>query len=214
MTPVVSVCIASYNHARFLPRCLESILAQTYQDFNIVVVDDGSTDNSCEILESFQRQYPEKIQYSFHPNHANSGYVKTTNAAIRASSGKYIAFIGSDDVWYPHKLAVQMAFFERQPDVSFVYSYAQYIDEQGNDLPEICGVDITTADNPTGQMIFSCHMPAMTVVAQKECLEKLGLFDEKLIYSDWDLMVRLTATTRGGFIAEPLAQYRLHGSNL
>lgn len=214
MMPNVSVCIASYNHGKYLSRCLDSILSQTYQDFEIVLVDDGSTDNSHEILLDYQARYPEKIRYTWHPNHENKGISITTNLAIEESKGRYIAFIGSDDMWRADKLEMQISILESSPDLGMVYSYAVFIDEQDNPLSGLVGTDITHDPNPTGRMIQACHQPAMTVVIRRDLLEKIGLFEESLITSDWDLMIRFFAHEKAGFIAQPLAGYRIHQSNL
>lgn len=211
---VVSVCIASFNHARFLPRCLDSILAQTFQDLEIVVVDDGSTDNSHEILLDYQQRYPDKILYFWHPQHANKGISVTSNKSILESHGKYIAFIGSDDVWRADKLELQIALMERSPELGMVYSYATFIDKEDQPMQGLVGSDITHNQNPTGQMLRSCHQPAMTVVMRRDLLDQIGLFDETLISSDWDLMIRFFAHGKAGFIEQSLANYRLHHSNL
>jgi hypothetical protein len=212
--PVVSICIATYNHAGFLPRCLDSILAQTFQDFEMVIVNDGSTDNTHQILMDYQERYPEKVRYFWHPGFANKGISATTNRAIQEARGKYIAFIGSDDTWHPEKLELQVALLEQHPEYGYVYSYAELIDEWDHVLPGLYGVDITHDSNPTGRMIIFCHQPAMTVVLKRNCLDEIEWFDESLVYGDWDLMLRLTALWPAGFIDRPLACYRLHGKNI
>jgi glycosyltransferase involved in cell wall biosynthesis len=183
--PVVSICIATYNHAGFLPRCLDSILAQTFQDFEMVIVNDGSTDNTHQILMDYQERYPEKVRYFWHPGFANKGISATTNRAIQEASGKYIAFIGSDDTWHPEKLELQVALLEQHPEYGYVYSYAELIDEWDHVLPGLYGVDITHDSNPTGRMIIFCHQPAMTVVLKRNCLDEIEWFDESLVYGDW-----------------------------
>ena len=90
-SPLASVFIPTYNHARYLPQCLDSILGQTFKDFEIVVADDGSTDNSLEILNDYQRRFPAKIHYHWHSGHANKGVSATSNLAITKSLGKYLA---------------------------------------------------------------------------------------------------------------------------
>jgi glycosyltransferase involved in cell wall biosynthesis len=210
----VSVCIASYNHARYLSRCLDSILAQTFQDYKIVVVDDGSQDHSLEILDEYQKRFPEKIRFYCHPGNSNRGISYTTNTTIRLSDGEYIATIGSDDLWYPEKLELQVALLEQHPEFGYVYSYADFIDQDDHPLPGRYGVDITQDPNPVGQMILSCHQPAMTVLFRRDFLNKIEWFDETLIYSDWDLMLRMTALWPAGFTDRPLAKYRIHGKNI
>jgi glycosyltransferase involved in cell wall biosynthesis len=212
--PKVSVFIASYNHARYLPECLDSILAQTYTDFEIVIVDDGSTDGSTAILEDYQRRYPEKIRYSWHPEHGNWGVSRTSNDAIQKSRGEYLAWTGSDDAWYPDKLYRQVEQLDNDLALGAVYSHARFMDGDGQELPNLAGSDICSGPNPMEQIIQSCHPPAMTVVFRRQCLDEVGLFDEKLIYSDWDLMIRVFSSWKVGFIDQPLAKYRIHNNNL
>ena len=213
-SPKVGVFIASYNHAQFLPECLDSILAQTYQNFEIVIVDDGSTDKSHEILTDYQRCFPEKIYYFWHSGHRNKGISASCNLAISKARGEYLAWIGSDDVWYPDKLMQQVAFLDNNPRFGLVYSHAHFINETGDILPGLAGVDVTHDSNPLGRMIQYCHPPAMTVVIRRDCLEDVGLFDENLIYSDWDLMIRVFARWEAGFLNSALAKYRIHNRNV
>ena len=212
--PRVSVFIASYNHARFLPQCLDSILRQSYQDFEIVVADDGSTDNTDEILTDYQRRFPDKIRYLWHPGHKNRGISATSNLALANTTGEYLAWTGSDDVWYADKLERQVAQLDANPDQGFVYSYADLIDTSGNRLPGLYGTDITADPDPTAWMIQYCHPPAMTVVIRRRCLDEVGLFDESLVYSDWELWIRMLARWKAGFLDQVTAMYRIHGSNV
>ena len=213
--PKVSVFIPTYNRAHYLPQCLDSILAQTYQNFEIVIVDDGSSDNSLEILMDYQRRFPDKIYYYWHPGHANKGIAATSNLAILKSRGKYLAWTGSDDMWYPEKLELQVAQLEHDPRLGVVYSYADFIDGNGRKLPGRAGRDITSDPNPVGQLLQYCHLPAMTTVIRRDCLEDVGLCDETLqICEDWDLWIRVFSRWTVGFIDRSLAQYRIHTNNL
>lgn len=213
-SPRVSVFLAAYNHARFLPECLDSILAQTYRDFEIVVVDDGSGDDSHEILTDYQRRFSERIHYLWHPGHVRRGISASCNLALAHARGEYLAWIGSDDLWYPETLARQVARLDAYPDQGLVYGYAHFIDTSGNLLPGLYGVDISRDQNPIARMIQSCHPPAMTVMVRRECLERVGLFDETLVCSDWELWLRVLAHWKPGFVSEALARYRIHGRNV
>src|SRR5512136_490019 len=105
---LVSVCITSYNHARYLPQTIDSVLAQTWQNLEIIIVDDGSADNSHELLLDYQQQHPDKIRYYWHAGHANRGISASCNLALEKAQGEYFAWLGSDDYWLPHKLARQL----------------------------------------------------------------------------------------------------------
>lgn len=209
--PKVSVCIASYNHARFIGETLDSILAQTYRDFEIVVVDDGSTDNSLEILNSYAEKYPQ-IRVFTHSNHENKGISVTANATIKKSRGEYISFIGSDDIWYPHFLEKQVDFLDKS-DVGFVYSKADCIDKTGKLLNKQIALEVSSKADLTAFLLTTNPVSAVTTTVKRKALEEIGLFDEKLIYSDWDLWIRLSFTHKIGFIDESLGNYRIHGNN-
>jgi hypothetical protein len=187
-------------------------LGQSYQDFEIVVVDDGSTDGSHELLLDYQRRYPEKIRYFWHEGRANKGVSVTSNAAIRRSRGWYLAWLGADDVWFPDKLAKQMKWFESHPGAGMVYSYAKVIDESGNCFPGLMGKDLT--DDAFRQLVVANVVPASTVVISRACLDDVGWFNESLVNSDWELCVRIAARYPIGFVSEPMAAYRVHGCNV
>src|SRR5215469_11593995 len=120
-SPLVSVCVASYNHGRFLPAMLDGLLSQTFHDFEIVVVDDGSTDNSMQVLGACADRNPEIMRVYTHPGRQNRGVSATVNLGFEKSRGKYWCMHDSDDVSYPDRLERQVAFLESHPDVGWVY---------------------------------------------------------------------------------------------
>jgi len=125
--PKVSICIPSYNHARFLPAAIESALAQTHKNIEIVIVDDGSTDNSLKIAGSYASKYPSIVFLHTHPGHCNRGISATMNLAAQKSTGEYWSTIGSDDVLYSNKTERQVAYLDKHPNVAWVYSCVQHI---------------------------------------------------------------------------------------
>src|SRR5882724_1252462 len=191
--PKVSVCIPSFNHARFLPAAIDSALAQTYRDFEIVIVDDGSTDESLSIAEAYAAKYPSYVRVLTHPGHRNLGIAKTSNLAMRSARGEFWSGLPSDDVLFPEKLELQVAYLEAHPELGWVYSNAEYIDEAGRSRPELglFGEDLSRHQNPVEQLIEQNVIPAMTILVRRELLERLGGEDESLLYSDWDCWVRL-----------------------
>ena len=211
--PRVSICIPSYNHARFLQTALESALSQTYQDFEIVVVDDGSTDDSLRIATDYAARHPSIVQVFSHPDRGHQGISATVNLAFKKSRGEYWCGLPSDDVFYPYKLEEQVAFLETHRDIGFVYGYAATIDEAGHLLPEIMGADISASPDPVARLISGNAIWGMTVLARRDCVEKVGLHDETLVYSDWDLWIRILAHYKVGFMNRPLAMWRIHSNN-
>src|SRR3954470_14585541 len=111
-TPEVSICIASYNHARFLPATIESALSQTYQNIEIIIVDDGSTDDSLAIAESYSYRYPALVKVFTHPDGGNHGIAATSNLAFRKSTGRYWSGLGSDDEFCPQKTERQLNYLK------------------------------------------------------------------------------------------------------
>lgn len=211
--PLVSVCIPSYNHARFLPEAIESVLAQTYPNVELIIVDDGSTDDSLSIARQYEAKYPDLIQVHTHPNGANRGISATANLAYGFSKGKYWSGLPSDDILCKDKLEKQVKYLEANPEIGFVYSYGDYIDERSNNLPGRFGRDITGDADPLESIIRGNVIPGMSVLARREAVEKVGLHDENLIYSDWDYWLRFFAHCKGGFIPESLVEYRIHSYN-
>ncbi len=214
MSPKVSVCIASYNHARFLPETLESILAQTYRDFEIIVADDGSTDGSYDLLMSYASQHPARIKVVTHPSHVNRGISATVNLALQHAAGTYIGWLGSDDVWYPHLLEKGVAVLEADARLGLVYGKCDKVYENGNErISRITGEDFTQEERPWETLINDCVISSCAVVFRKECFTQLGPFVDSLVCSDWDFYIKLAAHWPLAYIPESLAMYRLHGAN-
>src|SRR5262245_30409625 len=118
--PKVSVVMIFFNAERFIGEAIDSILAQTYSSWELMLVDDGSADGSTEIAKSYARRYPAKIVYLEHEQHRNQGMSASRNLGIHYCTGKHIAFLDSDDVWLPHKLERQVAIIESQPETAMV----------------------------------------------------------------------------------------------
>ncbi|HEX8737337.1 MAG TPA: glycosyltransferase [Pyrinomonadaceae bacterium] len=211
--PLVSICVLSYNHARYLPETLDSALAQTYPHVEIVVVDDGSTDDSLAIARDYEARYSPRVKVYTHPNHENRGISQTINLATNSSTGAYWSVLGSDDILHKDKIEKQAAFLEAHPELGFVYCYVDYMDFEGKKLPGSFGKDITADEDPLKSMILENFIPAMAILARREAVSRVGDHDPDLIYSDWDFWVRLISLYKGGFINESLSKYRVHSDN-
>jgi len=118
--PAVSIVVAFYNAGKFLTETIESVLSQTYQDWELLLVDDGSTYHSTAIAQTYAEKYPAKIRYLEHPGHKNFGAPATRNLGFRNSRGTYIAMLDADDVWLSHKLADQIQLMRQYPDAGMV----------------------------------------------------------------------------------------------
>jgi glycosyltransferase involved in cell wall biosynthesis len=198
--PTVSVVIPTYNRAHLIGRSIRSVLSQTYQDFEIIVVDDASTDNTEEVLRSLGN---ERIRYI--RQEQNKGANAARNTGIKAGRGKYIAFQDSDDIWLPDKLEKQMNVFKTAlPNVGVVYTGC--IRVFGNNIYYFPSSQITKKDGDIHQqLLIRNFVGTQSIMAPREYLEKVGMFDENFPrLQDWELVIRLSKYYKFKFIDEPL----------
>jgi glycosyltransferase involved in cell wall biosynthesis len=214
MAPLVSVVMLSYNHQRYLPAAIESVLAQTLDDLELVVADDGSSDGSLAVAERYARKDP-RVRVLTHPGHVNRGIGATVNLARADANGTYLLGLPSDDVLYPDTLEREVAFLEARPEVGYVYGYAHLIDAQGRRVPDArtIGSDLTGGGRIVERLVQRNTIPAMTVMWRRACLDQAGAEDETLVYGDWESQTRAAAHWEVGFLPRALAMYRRHGAN-
>jgi glycosyltransferase involved in cell wall biosynthesis len=214
MKPKVTVWIPSYNHAQYLPAAVESVLAQSFKDFELIIVDDGSRDDSLAIAQSYAAQYPEVISVYTHDGHVNRGISETVNLAFMKSRGEYVGGLPSDDLLKPRKLERQVAFLEKYQDIGWVYGPVKVLNEsdaKGIDI--VWGADITRDENPLESLIKENTVHGLSVLMRRRSVEQVGLHDPTLVYSDWDFWIRFIAVSKPAFLQEPLAVWRIHGHN-
>jgi glycosyltransferase involved in cell wall biosynthesis len=201
--PKVSVIIPTYNSARFLPEAIESVLKQTFQDLEIIVVDDGSTDNTGEVVAP----YLDRITFSEIPN---GGPARARNRAIRESSGEYVAFLDADDIWYPHKLERQMGVFSSNRQYGLVHGDASLKNRTwfSNKKSRKTGWVFS-------ELLENCFIILSSVVVKRDCLEKAGLFNKDFVpWEGYDLWLRIASGNQIGVVNAPLLLRRIHDSNL
>ena len=208
--PQVSIIIPVFNGERFLAQALESALNQTYRDFEIIVVDDGSTDNSKIIVQEFIQKYGDKIRYCYQEN---QGHAISRNKGIKNARGSYIAFLDADDIWQHDKLKKQISFLESHKDFGLIHCARVRIDANDCELP-------TFPINP--KILSGCifyplllrraQICTSTVVCRKSCLEHVGTFDEnfpdRIGGEDRELWLRIAKNYKVAYIEEPLVKYR------
>ena len=212
--PKVSVCIPAFNQARFLPAAVESVLAQTWANLEILIVDDGSSDGTLEIAHACAATYPHRITVLTHPGHRNLGPSATVNLGLRKSTGTYCSLIGSDDIFYPHKTEQQVRYLERHPEVDAVYSPAQCIDTEGRVMAQRLGGKLAPGEAGVEKLIRANRIPDMTVLFRRSCRERIGPHNDNLVYGDWEFWIRVWAQTKMAFSDKPLVNYRIHHSNI
>ncbi|HZI20733.1 MAG TPA: glycosyltransferase [Pyrinomonadaceae bacterium] len=211
--PKASVCIPSYNHARFLPEAIESALRQTYPNVEVVIVDDGSADGSLRIARDYETRHPDRVRVFTHPGHANRGISATVNLAFEKATGVYYSGLPSDDVLYPDKIERQVAFLEARPEVGFVYGPYDLIDDAGRMTGTQRIEDLSADADPLERMVEINVVPGVTVLARREQVARVYPHAEGLVYSDWEFWARFLALAPVGFLDRPLVKYRVHGSN-
>ncbi|OQX55888.1 MAG: hypothetical protein B5M53_03595 [Candidatus Cloacimonas sp. 4484_209] len=201
-SPNVSVIIPTYNRAHIVGRAIQSVLDQTYQDFEIVVIDDGSNDNTEEVVKGFT---DEKIRYIRIRHGKNNSPSAAINAGIKAARGKYVAFLDSDDEWVKKKLEKQMSVFKEVPS-SVGVVYAGLLRIEGDRRIYIPSPRIEPKEGDIHDNLLKGNfVTPPTVIAKKECFTKVGAFDEQLPrLEDWELWIRISKCYHFKYIDEPL----------
>lgn len=190
--PLVSGIIIFLNGEKFIQEAIESVFAQTYKNWELLLVDDGSTDSSTAIALGFAQQYPGKVRYLEHEGHQNCGMSAARNLGISNAKGEYIAFVDADDVWLPHKLEQQVAILDLQPETGMVYGSTQFWfswtgnpeDLQHDSLRRV-GIPSNTLMQPPDLLVlvlqdeFQTPTPGIcSVLIRKQVIEDIGGFED------------------------------------
>jgi len=203
----VSVIIPTYNRAHLLTQAIDSVLAQTFKDFELIVVDNYSSDNTESVIKSYDDR---RIRYF---KNQNNGLVSVNrNYGIQKSRGEYIAFLDDDDLWLPEKLEKQVKLLDSNKELGLVYSDIHIIGSNGNLLKDTYFHSVKPfRGNVFNELLIANFIGSLTVVVRKEALSKVGVFDLKyIIAQDYDLWLRIAECYPVDFIEQPLAEYRLH----
>ncbi len=202
----VSVLIPCYNHQEFVSQTINSVMNQTFDDFELIVIDDGSKDNSVSIIRNLQKEF--KFKFISRPN---KGLVPTVNELIGLSSGDYYTIFASDDVMLPNRLERQVSFLDSNPGFAMCHSGCEWIDEKGEFIKTDCKI------NPTGyvfpELLKGDFIIAPSVMIRKSVLEDVGKYDESLQIEDYDMFLRIAHKYPIGYLNEVLVQYRQHPDN-
>ena len=202
MNPLISVIIPTYNSAEFITDALKSVFAQTFPDYEVIVIDDGSTDATADIVKSFPG-----VKY-LRQNHR--GPAAARNLGLSKSSSPLIAFLDADDQWMDDKLEIQTRYMNSHPDVGLLYSDLSTFDDDG--------VKTVSYDshhrkvyqgNVFDKLFLKNFIGTITVMVRKECFERAGYFNEEITRStDWHQWLRIAYFYKVGYIDKPLAKYR------
>jgi len=196
-TPFLSVIIPTYNRETFLKIALESVLNQTVKDFELLIVDDGSTDNTSDLIKSY---HDKRIKYLYQPN---NGVASARNLGLKFSKGEFIAFLDSDDRWDPKKLEITLNYIHRFPNI-YIFHTEEIWYRRGTLLNQK-----KRHKKPSGHVYSNalplCCIGMSTAVVKREVFEKIGRFDETLpACEDYDFLLRATHEFEVKLIEEPL----------
>lgn len=200
-SPTVSVVIPVYNGERYLAQAIQSVLDQTYKIFELIIVDDGSTDSSAAIAKSFEYA---RLRYYYQ---RNGGVSKARNTGIELAQGNFIAFLDSDDIWLPQKLEKQVTYLETHNKIGAVYCWCHVLAASGP--LEIC-TSIVSQD-PLAIITAGYGLLLSATMFRKDVLNDIKGFDEDFIgseFEDRELTLRLCEITKFTYLPEPLVMYR------
>ena len=208
--PKVSVIIPTHNRANYLPAAIQSVLEQTFQDFELIVVDDASSDNTAAVVKSFTDS-----RISFSRLDANRGGSAARNQGILTATADYLAFLDDDDEWAPDKLARQVQILdEASKDVGAVYTGYVMIEPKES---RVVGrrVPVKRGDILTDLLEGNCVGTTSTLLMRRVCFDRVGLFDETLpSFQDHDMWIRVAKDFRFECIDQPLIKYHVHDKKI
>lgn len=207
MTPRVSVIVSSYNYGRYIGAGLESVRRQTFADFECIVLDDGSTDDSVAVVQRFLNDDRFQLVQQKH-----GGQSRAKNRGIALARGDFLAFLDADDVWEPTKLARQLALFEERPELGVVFTRRRLIDADGRPRPGGTAPPPEPTVEAMYRQNFICFSSAMLRAGVPE---HIGRFDERLgLAIDYDFWLRVARFYPIACVDEPLVRYRVGHVNL
>ena len=206
--PTVSIIIPTYNRAHLVGRAIESVLNQTYQDFEIIVVDDDSTDNTQKVVNEFQKK-DKRIKYI--KMNVNKGSAAARNIGIKIARGDYIAFLDSDDEWLPEKLEKQIRLFFANKNLGFVSCNTIILNFSGQKKAEY---KISRSHNYFLTLLErNIICSSSSVIIKKGIIGDIGYFDENLrLAQDWEMWIRVAQKYAFDFMPEPLLKYYSHSN--
>lgn len=212
-TPLVSIMMPVYNAEAYLAAAIDSVIAQVYQNWELIIVDDGSTDQSRAIAAGYQDSRIQLVHQD------NAGEAAARNTALGQMHGKWLAYIDADDLWLPHHLDQTIAYLQQHPEYSAVYTDGYHIDQDGNQLQSLS----SRRRGPFEGWIFEQVVrasdvfgPPLCVVLDRELAEKHQLrYDPRIVIGpDWDFFTRFSEFAAFGYLDQQTCLYRVHLTNI
>jgi len=225
--PIVSVILPFFNAEKYIGEAIASVLAQTYDSWELLLVDDGSTDGSTRLAQQCAADHPSKARYLQHENHRNRGACAARNLGVARARGEYIALLDADDVWLPHKLERQLAILASRPEIAMVYGPSQYwFGWTGNpediqrDYVRSLGVQPDTLIGPPTLLTLSLQSQAPTpcpsnILLRRQTVESVGGFEEQFrgiyqLYEDQAFLAKIYLSYQVFVSSECWDKYRQH----
>jgi len=205
----VSIIIPVYNGEKYIEEALDSVFAQTFPDYEIIVVNDGSTDGTEQRIE----RYRDRLTYVLQQHTGSAGAAR--NSGLRVAKAPLIAFLDADDVWFPAKLQRQVEFARAHPDYGIITTDVEWFNEEGVINPSLRKVYPIVNGRVMEQLLFHNWVSTSAAMVRRECFDKLGVFDEEpgVCREDWMMWMRIASRYSVYFIDELLARHRQYSGS-
>ena len=206
--PLVSVIIPCYNHEKYVTEAIESVINQSYQNIELIVIDDGSKDNSIKVIQKLADKY----RFVF-IHRKNKGLSATLNEGIKISKGTYFCVLASDDIYILDKIEKQVLFMEHNKEYGMCYGNMIQLDNK----KIVNKTKVKNAKNGfvfDELLMFNFVIPALTVMIKKDIFNSIGFFDEKSFIEDYDMWLRISDKYKIGYLNQYLGYYRIHETNI
>ena len=200
----VSVVLPVYNQAHYLPAALEGVFAQIYRDYELILVDDGSTDSTAEVLAEYAERHRFEIL-----TQENQGLARALNAGFARARGAYLTWTSSDNIMLPEMLEELAQALDGDPSVGLVYADRYLMDERGVDL------GLYPAPEYDPYLLLHANLVHCCFLYRRECMERVGGYDPEFVYSeDWEYWIRISQYYRMKRVPQALYRYRYHGTSM
>lgn len=218
--PLVSVLIPVYNHARYMRQCLDSLLTEGWPNLEVLITDDGSTDNSFEIIQEWRTEHPNAFVRFDLEKQENQGLTKTLNLLVAKARGEFVTLVASDDYLLPGGISARIESLQEHPNWFGIIGNAWIIDPSGNLINEDGALEFKgrrkgifgDSDTLKRELLIRWWSPGPTLLLRRDCFDSkkgLGLYDETISFEDRDYYIRLLARNALGFVDYPVAAYRV-----
>ncbi|KTD33978.1 glycosyltransferase [Legionella israelensis] len=218
--PQVSIRIPAYNHERYITACLDSVLNDSYPNKELIIIDDGSTDGTAEVIRQWLEHNKPSFPVMFKARE-NRGLTKTINELVRACSGKYLVSLASDDFLLDGGIHTRVEYLEQHHNKWAVFADCIVVDEDNkliykSGLTELYSASLSKflqEDDLLHEIINNWSVPGPVLMVRKDLYEHIGYYNEKFAIEDWDIYIRMASKKLLGFINYPVSAYRLHQHN-